>query len=129
MNSCAFIKAGGDRCGATAMRGYSTCYGHRPDLADERRRNAQKGGRQGGRGRAGGGKVAGDLHTLLEDLTNRVVRGELETSRGAVASQLVNTRIWLLEFERRVREQDEILARIEQLEQAQEQKGGRQCGA
>ena len=75
------------------------------------------------------GKVARDLHTLLEDLTNHVVRGELETSRGAVASQLVNTRIRLLEFERRVREQDEILARIEQLEQAQEQKGGRQCGA
>ena len=123
MNSCAFIKAGGDRCGATAMRGYSTCYGHRPDLVDERKWNAQKGGRQGGRGRAGEGKVAGDLHTLLEDLTNHVVRGELETLRGAVASQLVNTRIRLLEFERRVREQDEILARIEQLEHAQEQGG------
>jgi hypothetical protein len=40
---CAFIKPGGDRCGSIAMKGYDTCYGHRPDLADERRRNASKG--------------------------------------------------------------------------------------
>lgn len=111
------------------MRGYSTCYGHRPDLADARRRNAQKGGRQGGRGRSGVGKVAGDLHTLLEDLTRRVIDGELETSRGAVANQLIGTRIRLLEYERRIREEEELLARIEQLEQSQEQKGGKRWGA
>ena len=29
MARCAFIKPGGERCGATAMRGYDTCYGHR----------------------------------------------------------------------------------------------------
>ena len=125
MNRCAFIKPGGDRCGATVMRGYSTCYGHRPDLADERRRNAQKGGRQGGRGRSGVGKVAGDLHALLEDLTQRVIDGNLETSRGAVANQLIGTRIRLLEHERRVKELEELEDRLDALEQAQEKKGGR----
>jgi hypothetical protein len=34
------------------MKGYPTCYGHRPDLAEERRRNASKGGKRGGRGRS-----------------------------------------------------------------------------
>ena len=125
MNRCAFIKPGGDRCEATVMRGYSTCYGHRPDLADERRRNAQKGGRQGGRGRSGVGKVAGDLHALLEDLTRRVIDGNLETSRGAVANQLIGTRIRLLEHERCVKELEELEERLDALEQAQEQKGGR----
>ena len=112
------------------MRGYSTCYGHRPDLADARRRNAQKGGHQGGRGRSGVGQGSRrPTHTLLEDLTRRVIDGELETSRGAVANQLIGTRIRLLEYERRIREEEELLARIEQLEQSQEQKGGKRWGA
>jgi hypothetical protein len=111
------------------MRGYSTCYGHRPELADERRRNAQKGGRQGGRGRSGVGKIAGYLHTLLEDLTRRVIDGELETSRGAVANQLIGTRIRLLEHERRVKELEELEERLIVIEQTQEQRGGKRWGA
>lgn len=88
------------------------------------RREAVKGGVVA----PGVGKVAGDLRTLLEDLTRRVIDGELETSRGAVANQLIGTRIRLLEYERRIRE-EELLARIEQLEQSQEQKGGKRWGA
>lgn len=58
-----------------------------------------------------------------------MIDGELETSRGAVANQLIGTRIRLLEYERRIREEEELLARIEQLEQSQEQKGGKRWGA
>ena len=42
-----------------------------------------------------------------------------------MANQLINTRLRAVEVERRVREQEELLARIEELEQAEEgRKGG-----
>ena len=57
-----------------------------------------------------------ELHAMLEDLTERVVAGELETSRGAVANQLIGTRIRLLEYERRMKELEEVEARLGELE-------------
>src|SRR4051794_14107587 len=99
-----------------AMEGYETCYGHRPDLAEERRRIASKGGRTGGRGR--GVSSAGELQeikNLLKELTDRVtfVEGSeyLPANRAAVAAQLINTRLRALELERKIREQEEIIER------------------
>jgi hypothetical protein len=123
MGRCAYIKPGGQRCGSIAMKGYDTCYGHRPDLAEERRRNAAKGGRTGGRGRGSGELSA--LKDLLSDLTERVLAGGLETRRAAVANQLINTRLRAVEIERRVREQEEVLGRLEALEAAQSEGGYR----
>jgi|SRR5215211_1756169 len=126
MGRCAYIKPGGQRCGSIAMKGYDTCYGHRPDLAEERRRNAAKGGRSGGRGRSASGELSA-LKDLLSDLTERVLASEagLETGRAAVANQLVNTRLRAIELERKIREQDEILERLEALEAAQPEGGYR----
>lgn len=97
------------------MKGFDTCYGHREDLTEERKRNASKGGNIGGRGRPGHGEIA-RLRKQLKDLTARVVDGELETSRGAVANQLIGTQVRLLEFERRLRELEEVEERLEALE-------------
>ena len=64
---------------------------------------------------------------LLQDLTERVVSGDLETSRGAVANQLVSTQIKLLEYSRRLRETEDLDRRLEELEVAlqQQNEGGR----
>ncbi len=71
------------------------------------------------------GKVAGDLHALLKDLTRRVIGSELEISRGAVANQLIGTRIRLLEHERRVKELEELEERLSALERSQgNERGG-----
>ncbi len=128
MSRCAFIKPGGQRCGSLAMKGYDTCYGHRPDLAQERRRNAAKGGRAGGRGRGGG--ETGEIKDLLSDLTDQVLAGEISTGRAAVANQLINTRLRAVEIARRVRDQEEVLERIEALERsAAGQRGGSRWGS
>jgi len=130
MAHCAFIKPGGERCKATAMKGYDTCYGHRPDLAEERRRNASKGGRVGGRGR-GSGEIA-EIKTLLSDLTERVLAVEgaepLPSGAAAIANQLINTRLRAIEQERKNRETEDLEARIEALEAklVQPMKGERQ---
>jgi hypothetical protein len=69
-----------------------------------------------GRGRAN--RAIKDLHELLKNLTDQVISGELETSRGAVANQLISTRIRLLEHERRIKELEELEERLVELEQS-----------
>ncbi len=117
MAKCAFIKPGGDRCGARAMKGYETCYGHRPDLAEERKRNASRGGKRGGRGR---GRVEiTEIKDLLKDLTDRVIGIEMGSGVAAVANQLINTRLRAVELERKIRETESLEERIERLERGQ----------
>ncbi len=120
MACCPAIKANGERCKGDAIPGADWCYSHDPDRAEERRRNASRGGKSGGGGRSSG--ELAEIKALLSELTSRVLGGEgveaLETGRAAVANQLVNTRLRAVELERRIRESDELEARIEELEQA-----------
>ena len=66
---------------------------------------------------------------LLEDLTERVLSGELATGSAAVANQLVNTRLRAIEQERKNKETEELAERVEELERRlsvnQRQKGRR----
>jgi hypothetical protein len=109
------------------MRNSEWCINHHPDHAEVRRRRASKGGKRGGRGRSQYEMEA--IKVLLEDLTERVLSGELETGRAAVANQLINTRLRAIEQERKVRELEDVLVRIEVLEekhrQSQPMKGAR----
>jgi hypothetical protein len=120
MARCPAIKANGERCKGDAIPGADWCYSHDPDRAEERRRNASRGGKSGGGGRSSG--ELAEIKALLSELTNRVLGGEgveaLETGRAAVANQLVNTRLRAVELERKIKETDELEARIEELEQA-----------
>jgi hypothetical protein len=109
------------------MRGYPTCYGHRPDLAAERRRNASKGGKRGGRGRPAS-ELAG-VRGQLQEMADKVLSGELDRAAAAVAGQLLNVKLRALELERRWRELTELEERIAALEQGERDIGGRQYGA
>ena len=110
MPQCSGFKRDGSRCTATVNPPQTRCWWHDPTNAERRRRAASR----GGKGKAG--RALKELHALLEDLTKRVINGELETSRGAVANQLIGTRIRLLEYERRLKEQEELEGRLEELE-------------
>lgn len=110
------------------MPGAEWCWSHDPARADERRRNASRGGRSGGRGR-GGGEIA-EIKAHLRDLTAEVLAGAMPTARYAVANQLINTRLRAVELERRVKETEELEARIEALEAvAGDERGGRRWRA
>ena len=110
MSRCRGFKKDGTQCTQTVNPQQDFCWWHDPVNSDKRRSTAAK----GGKGKAG--KVTKTLHELLEDLTTRVVDGKLEPYRASVAGQLVRTRIQLLEFERSVREAEELEARLEELE-------------
>jgi hypothetical protein len=88
------------------------CYNHDPSRVEERKRAASYAGK------SKASKATRHLHDLLEALTRRVIDGELETFRGAVANQLIGTRIRLFEYERRLKELEEIEARLHALEEA-----------
>jgi hypothetical protein len=126
LNVCSAIKASGDRCQAQAMRNSQWCYVHNPDLAEQRQRNNRKGGHRGGRGRPIS-EIA-DLKLQLEELAASVLDGSVERSSAVVVNQIINTRLRAVDLERKIWEQEELEARIQQLEQAQE-RGGRRWGA
>src|SRR5215216_6077849 len=118
MPQCAGIKRNGQRCTTTVEPPQSHCWWHDPASAQERRRAAAKGGK------AKANPVVKELHSLLESLTDQVIKGELSTAVGAVANQLINTRIRLLEYERRLREMEDLEERLEVLEQDQQERPG-----
>ena len=123
---CSGIKADGTACRGIPIHGSQWCVAHHPDYQEERRKGSRKGGRRGGRGRPLA-EVA-HLKELLGTLTGRVISEDgtehLSPAAGAVAAQLLNTHLRAIELERKIREQDELLERIEELERSQESRGG-----
>ena len=107
---CPGITRSGDRCTQKVQEGEYRCFWHNPANQDKRRRIASKGGR------SKKSQLSKDLHGLLEDLTQRVVDGELEPYPASVAGQLVGVRLKLLEFERKVKEAEVLEQRVEDLE-------------
>lgn len=127
MARCAGFTRDGRQCTAIVRPPSTRCYQHDPARAGERKRNASKAGR--GRGSS---ELTG-IKSLLSEITDRVLGVEgtepLEPGRASVAAQLLNTRLRALEVARRVREQEELLERIEALEKAAGgQKGGKAWG-
>jgi hypothetical protein len=118
MTLCAGIKADGGRCGAQAMRNSQWCINHDPDKAEARRRRASKGGKRGGRGRPSAELAR--LQARFEDLAEKVLAGDVERGVGAVAGQLLNGARACVRDALAAREQEELVARLEALEEALE---------
>ena len=118
MAKCSGITQAGAACKGVPIDGSQWCYAHHPDHAEMRRRHGSKGGKRGGRGRPQGETHA--IKAQLEDLTERVLAGDLPTGPAAVANQLINTRLRAVEQERKNREMEDLETRIEALERTHE---------
>jgi hypothetical protein len=128
MARCSGIRADGGRCGAQAIRSSEYCVNHHPDYEDARRRRNSKGGRRGGRGRPS--VELARLQARFEELAQKVLEGEIERGAGAVAGQLLNGARACVRDGLAAREQEELIGRMEALEEALEQrKGQRGYGA
>jgi hypothetical protein len=102
------------------MRNSAFCIGHDPDQAEARRRRASKGGKRGGRGRPSAELAR--LQARFEDLAEKVLSGEIERGVGAVAGQLLNGARACVRDALAAREQEELVARLEGLEEALERR-------
>ena len=111
MPRCAGIKRDGGRCTVVVGPGQVHCYQHDPKRADERRRNASRGGRSKGNGELP------DLKRQLKDLAADVLKGDVDRGAAAVVNQILNTLIRAIEQERKLRELEEMAERLEALEE------------
>ncbi len=113
MDRCRATKANGEGCKAPATGSHGYCWAHAPENAEKRRRMASKAAK------AKPNRELRDIKALCEDLTDRVLTGALLPGPAAVANQLINTRLRAIEQERKVKESEELEARIEALERNQ----------
>src|SRR5215213_9976414 len=123
MARCAAIKPNGERCKAEAMPGAEWCWSHHPDYEQARRRRASKGGKRGGRGRPQA-ELAG-IKARLSELADDVLEGRQDKGVAAVASQVLNVYLRAVSVELKVKEQFELVERLESLEEGLEQSRGR----
>ena len=124
MAVCAGIKRDGGRCTVGVPPGVEWCFNHDPARADERKRNASRAGR------GGGSRDVRDLKRRVSSLIDDVLDGKTDRGRAAVAVQGFNAFRGVLELERKIREVDELEARLTALEQnAEQRKGGQRWGA
>jgi len=103
------------------------CWNHHPDHEQARRRRASKGGKRGGRGRP----VAelANLRNENADIRRCLLEGELAPNVAAVAVQSINTDIRAVGAALKAREQEELIERLEALEEQLESRGSRTWGA
>jgi len=124
MPVCSGIKRDGTKCTATVEPPQEYCWWHDPANADKRRRAASRGGK------GAGGREIRDLKKRLSGVIDAVLEGSQDKGRAAVAIQGFNALRGVLELERRIKEQEEILERIESLERSAEAaQRGRAWGA
>jgi hypothetical protein len=121
---CAGIKRDGGRCTTIVTPPQTHCYQHDPERAGERKRNAS---------RAAKSKPSRELAGIkqhLSDLADDVLAGEVDRAVAAVASQVLNVYLRAVSVELKIREQQEMTERLEELETLlEQQKGERRYGA
>src|SRR5215204_5818642 len=127
MARCAGITAVGSRCKAEAMPREEWCWNHHPDHEQARRRRPSKGGKRGGRGRPV--TELGALRDENADIRRRLPDGELAPNVAAVAVQSINTDIRAVGAALKAREQEDLIERLEALEEQLESRGSRTWGA
>ena len=129
MAKCSGITQAGTACKGIPIEGSQWCYAHHPDRVEERRRHGSKGGKRGGRGRPS--PATGELVRLqerFEELADSVLWGEVDRGDGAVAAQLLNGARSCVLGLLKAREQEELYARVEEVErrlQINKQKGAK----
>lgn len=107
---CRATKRNGEPCKTPATGSNGYCWAHDPANAEKRRRTASRAGSS-----KGGGEIA-ELRAQLKRLAADALAGDVERGVAAVVNQILNSRIRLVELERKIREADELEARLQALE-------------
>lgn len=107
---CTATKRTGERCTLPANGPHGLCWAHDPANAEKRRRGASR----GGRGKAN--REVADLKKRISEVVDAVLEGSQDRARAAVAIQGFNALRGVMDLELKIREQGEILERIEALE-------------
>jgi hypothetical protein len=123
-STCTATKRDGSPCTLPSYGTDGLCWAHDPKNAERRRRGQSRGGKS---------KPSKELLSIkqrLSNLVDDVLEGNVDKGVAAVASQILNVYLRAISTELAVREQLELLERLEALEgAAEQQKGGKRWGA
>jgi hypothetical protein len=117
MAKCTFTKRNGDECRGVAVGPLGGCYQHDPSYELDRKRDAQRNGKRGGRGRPNPGTA--DLHRLqsrFEALAEQVLAGTVDRADTAVAAQCLNGARSCIAASAKLREIEDFEKRLDALE-------------
>src|SRR5829696_2231216 len=114
MPRCAGKKGDGTPCERIVSAWHEYCYAHDPVYAEDRKSAASKAAKSPARSRSS--TEIREIKGRLKDLYSAVLEGRAERAAAAVANQIANTQLRAIELERRVREQDELEERLDELE-------------
>ncbi len=109
-STCTSTKRDGSPCTLPSNGSSGLCWAHDPANAERRRRGQSRGGRN---------KPSRELQAIkqkLATLADGVLDGSVDKGVGAVTSQILNVYLRAVSVELKVVEQEEVLARVEELE-------------
>ena len=115
---CAGTKRDNSSCTATVEPPQEYCWWHDPANAEKRRRAASKAGK------AKPNRELTGIKRRLSDLADDVLEGRQDRAVAAVASQVLNVLLRAISVETKLKEQLELVGRLEALEEGLEQNRG-----
>ena len=116
-SKCAAITRGGAPCKGLVRLGNDYCPAHDPTRHEARRRAASKAGK------SKPGRELADIKDRLFTLVEDVVKGDVDKGDAAVASQLYNVLLRAISMDLKVKELEELEAKLEEMEKALERHG------
>src|SRR5215211_8201895 len=126
MDKCSGITRSGEACKGKPFDNCQWCYYHHPEYVEERKRHGAKGGKRAGRGRPQ--VELSNIKTQLHDLADGVLDGSVDRADASVIGQLLNIILRAVTVDLQVREQEELVERLEALEASLEDRDGKGGG-
>jgi hypothetical protein len=111
-NICSATKRDGSPCTLPSNGPEGLCWAHDPKLKERRRRGQSRGGKNKP------SKELIDIKQRLSDLADNVLAGQVDKGVAAVASQVLNVYLRAISVELTVKEQTELIERMDNLEEA-----------
>ena|SRR5215208_7212853 len=113
MPRCAGKKADQSPCERIVGSSQQYCYAHDPAFAEDRKRAASKAARSPAKGRST--SEIREVKAQLKALYAAVLEGVVGRQDAAVCTQICNTRLRVIELERKLHEHDEVEEQWEEL--------------
>ena len=113
---CGFLKPNGDRCKGTVREGDTYCWAHDAKYEEARKKGQARGGK------SKPNRELNDVKDRIRAMIDDVQSGAMDRADAAVCGQLYNTLIRAISVELKLKEVEEVIARMEALEQEIEAK-------
>ena len=112
MPRCSGFKPDGSPCQRIVPPSQSFCHAHDSSRSEQRRKAASKAAK------SKPNQEVSEVKQSLKALATDVLEGRVARADAAVVSQVYNVLLRTLEIERKIREQEELSERLEELERS-----------